>query len=256
MRELMDSIPLWGILLGTIAIVLVASEIGFVLGQNRARRDEFDSEAQVGSLTAAHLGLLAFILAFSFSLAATQADKRKGLVLEEAIAIEKAYMVAGVLPFEKGTEIQAILRDYASLRAEAGEVDDIPLFIRQSEDVLQQFWSEIQSLLREGAPDELDALMVESGSQLQALHQKRVTAGVRTRVPFVLWISLYILLMLSMLGMGYFSGIKLRRSPLANTALSISFSMVMFLIADLDRPREGMVKPDQTLMKELSLRMH
>jgi hypothetical protein len=60
---------------------------------------------------------------------------------------------------------------------------------------------------------------------------------------------------LSMLGMGYFSGIKGQRSPLANTALSVSFSIVMFLIADLDRPREGLVKPDQSLIKELSLRM-
>jgi hypothetical protein len=74
-------------------------------------------------------------------------------------------------------------------------------------------------------------------------------------VPVVIWVSLYLLLVFSMLGVGYFSGIKGQRSPLANTALRVSFSIVMFLIADLDRPRERLVKPDRSLMKELSLRM-
>ena len=58
-----------------------------------------------------------------------------------------------------------------------------------------------------------------------------------------------------MLGMGYFSGIKGERSPVANTALSISFSFVILLIADLDRPLEGLAKPDQSLMTELSRRI-
>ena len=67
--------------------------------------------------------------------------------------------------------------------------------------------------------------------------------------------TLYILLALSMLGMGYFSGIKGERSPVANTALSISFSLLIFLIADLDRPLEGLAQPDQTLIIELSRRI-
>ncbi|MEH6593767.1 MAG: hypothetical protein V7746_26105, partial [Halioglobus sp.] len=136
MRELMDSLPLWGVLLGTIALVLAASEVGFILGEKRARQPEFESEAQVSSLTAAHLGLLAFILAFSFSMAAGHADKRKGLVLEEAIVIEDAYIKAGLIATAHGAEIQRILRDYTRLRGTVGETDDIPAFIKKSEETL------------------------------------------------------------------------------------------------------------------------
>ena len=71
------------------------------------------------------------------------------------------------------------------------------------------------------------------------------------------WIAkiLFALLILSMAGIGYFSGIKGHRNPIASTGLALSFSMVIILIADLDRPREGIVKPDQSLMKDLSRRM-
>ncbi len=55
-----------------------------------------------------------------------------------------------------------------------------------------------------------------------------------------------------MLGMGFHSGIKGSRSPVPTTALALSFSMVLFLIADLDRPDSGLVTPDQTALLELN----
>ncbi len=57
-----------------------------------------------------------------------------------------------------------------------------------------------------------------------------------------------------MLGMGFHSGIKGSRSPVPSAALALSFSMVLFLIADLDRPISGLVQPDQTMMIELGER--
>jgi hypothetical protein len=255
MSELLESIPLWGVLLCSMAIALAGSELGFILGKRRAQRPDFNGEAQVSSLTGAHLGLFAFILAFSFSLAAGQAATRKSLVLEESIAIEDAYLKAGLLTPSRGKEIQEILRDYARLRATADIIDDSRTFNEQSEEILKQLWGEIQLLLEDGNFDKLDELAVASVSSLIGLNERRTAAGTRSRVPPVLWVSLYTLLVFSMLGMGYFSGIKRERSPVANTALSISFSFVILLIADLDRPLEGLAKPDQSLMMELSRRI-
>ena len=243
---MLSSLPLWLVLPGTIIAVLGVSELGFMLGMRRRRQAEFESEAQVSSLTAAHLGLLAFIMAFSFSMAGGHVDKRKGLVLEEAVAIETTYLKAGLLPAPEGDEIQRILHEYTSHRATVGDVEDIPTFVRESEQILKSLWREIGALSARDQFGELEQLVVESVSNLIALHERRVAAGVRTRVPVVIWVSLYLLLGLSMLGMGYFSGIKGHRSPLANTALSVSFSVVLSLIADLDRPQEGLVKPDQS----------
>ena len=207
MGEVLDSISLWGILLGTIAVVLTVSELGFYLGQRRARSPEFESEAQVSSLTGAHLGLLAFILAFSFSVAASNADKRKSLILEEAIAIEDAYLKAGLLAVPQNTEIREILRGYTVLRSSVAEAQDIPRFIAQSEDSLRQLWRAVQGLGNTDGYNGLDRMIVESASSIISLHERRVAAGTRMRVPMILWVTLYSLLFLSMLGMGYFSGI-------------------------------------------------
>ena len=255
MHELFESVSLGGVLLGSMAIALAASELGFILGKRRARKPDFKGEAQVSSLTGAHLGLFAFLLAFSFSLAAGQAEKRKSLVLEESIAIEDAYLMAGLLTSNQGEDIQVILRDYTRLRVTALNIGNIQSFNERSEAILKQLWGEVRLLFSDGDFDKMDSLVVASASSLIGLNERRIAAGTRTRVPPVLWMSLYTLLTLSMLGMGYFSGIKGERSPVANTALSVSFSFVILLIADLDRPLEGLAKPDQSLMTELSRRI-
>lgn len=59
-----------------------------------------------------------------------------------------------------------------------------------------------------------------------------------------------------MIAIGYFSGSKGRRMPVADTGLALSFSIVMFLIADLDRPGRGLVQTDTSILLELSERLH
>lgn len=159
---MLNSLPLWLVLLGTIVGVLAVSELGFLLGMRRRRRAEFESEVQVSSATAAHLGLLAFIMAFSFSMAAGHADKRKGLVLEEAIAIEDAYLKAGLIATPEGAEIRSILHSYTSHRATVGDADDIPAFIEESKEILTQLWRVIGTLSANEHFGELEQLVVES----------------------------------------------------------------------------------------------
>ncbi len=115
-RELMDSMPLWNVLVVTIVAVLLAIELGYRIGRWRGNRIEFDSEALLSSMTGAHLALLAFILAFSFSMAAGHHSTRKQMILEEANAISTAYLRAGLVQEAEGQEIQRILVDYTNLR--------------------------------------------------------------------------------------------------------------------------------------------
>ena len=132
MRELIDGMPLWGILIGTITLVFATSEIGFFIGVARARTPQAEDEAQVSSLTAAHLGLMAFILAFTFSMAADHTSKRKGLILQEANAIEVAFLRAGLIDKPQSAVIRQNLTDYAVLRAGISDADDIPGLIQRS----------------------------------------------------------------------------------------------------------------------------
>ena len=93
--ELINLLPLWAVFLLTLAICLGAVEAGFalatyVLGQKKL--SEKAPEAPLGSVVSAMLGLLAFILAFTFGMASTRFDARKQLVLEESNSIGTTYL--------------------------------------------------------------------------------------------------------------------------------------------------------------------
>jgi hypothetical protein len=47
--------------------------------------------------------------------------------------------------------------------------------------------------------------------------------------------------------MGYHSGLAGKRRPLAIPAVALAFAAVMLLIADLDRPGEGLIRVNQEL---------
>ena len=121
--DFIDSIPLWGVLFTTIFVVWVSTEVGFWSGFSLGRKPGFDNEAQIASITGAHLALLAFILAFTFSLAASHHNARKFVILDETNSIETAYLRTFLIADPQGDNIRALLRQYTALRAQAGDTD-------------------------------------------------------------------------------------------------------------------------------------
>src|SRR5215510_14417765 len=94
----LDVLPLWALFLVLLVGNLLLDEFGFRFGRLRARRTEKESDAAVSAIVASELGLLAFMLAFSFGIAASRFDLRRTTVLNEANAIGTAYLRAAMLP--------------------------------------------------------------------------------------------------------------------------------------------------------------
>src|SRR6478736_1341916 len=113
----LDQLPLWGLFLTIVVLVLAAIEGGYRLGSYRHRQEGREKEAPVGAMVGATLGLLAFMLAFTFGMAASRFDTRKQLVLDEANAIGTTYLRAAMLP-EKRDEVRDLLRSYVDARLE------------------------------------------------------------------------------------------------------------------------------------------
>lgn len=254
----MDTLPLWNVLLLTVVAVLVAIELGYRTGNWRAqaRNKTAVSEAQLSAMTGAHLALLAFIMAFSFNMAAGHYQDRRQLVVDEANAISTAYLRADLIDAPQARAIQKLLAEYSQLRGRAPTIETIGDAMEKSADIQTAMWQQIEALTRESEPNVLNNLLIQSINDVLDIHERRVAAGLRNRVPPSLWATLFALLALSMAGLGYFSGIKGSRSPVASTGLALSFSLVLFLIADLDRPASGLVKADQSAMSDLQRRLN
>jgi hypothetical protein len=92
------------------------------------------------------------------------------------------------------------------------------------------------------------ALYIDSLNQLIDMHAVRVQAGTRSRIPVIMWAGLLVMSLLSMAAVGYQSGLSnTRRSPV-KLVMILAFTIVLALIADLDRSQQGLLRVGQQAM--------
>ena len=240
----LDALPLWGLFISILVVVLLSVECGYRLGKYRRSRHEQEKEAPLGTMVGATLGLLAFIFAFTFGLAAARFDARRQVLLDEANAIGTTYLRAGTLP-ERGDQIRRLLRDYVHVRLEALRSGNVAEGIRRSEEIQNRLWTEAETVGEKNANSILVGLFAQSLNEMIDLHAKRVQAGLRSRIPGAIWLGLFAVAALSLATMGYHAGLSGTRRSLATVAVAITFSVVIELIADLDRPQEGVLNVSQ-----------
>src|SRR5689334_14001399 len=101
---------------GLIAGVVAAHEIGFWLGSLTRSADEpFDRQiALVRTSTAA---LVAFLIGFAFSGAASRFTNRVDIIVKEANALGTAYLRADTIAEPRRGELKAALKEYTADRA-------------------------------------------------------------------------------------------------------------------------------------------
>ena len=248
-----DALPLWAVFICILVVVLLSVECGYRLG--KYRRGQQEKEAPVGTMVGATLGLLAFILAFKFGLAAARFDTRRQVLLDEANAIGTTYLRAGMLP-DRRKQIEGLLRDYVGARLDAVRSGNVAEGIRRSENIQQQIWAEADAVAEKNPNSIVVGIFVQSLNEMIDLHAKRVQAGIRSRIPGAIWLGLFAVAVLSLAAMGYLEGLSGTRRSLAVIAVSITFSVVIELIADLDRPQEGVLRVSQQALLDVQKSMH
>jgi hypothetical protein len=206
-------------------------------------------------MVGAALGLLAFILAFTFGLAAERFETKRQVVLDEANAIGTTYLRAEMLP-ERGEQIRALLRDYVDTRLEAVRSRNISEGLRQSEKIQSQLWTDAVAVGEKNPNSIVVGLFVQSLNEMIDLHAKRVQAGLRSRIPSAIWVGLLAVAVLSLSAMGYLEGLPGSRRSLAILAVAVAFSVVIELIADLDRPQGGVLNVSQQPLLDLRRSMN
>jgi hypothetical protein len=247
---LLDPFPLWSILPLTVVFGLASFEFGYRIAHYRQQLHQEEKESPVTGMVAGTLGLLAFMLAFTFGLAGSRFEERRQVVLSEANAIGTSYLRAEMLPEPMRTEVKNLLREYVEVRLEAVQSGKIDQAISKSEELQGRLWTQAVAVTEKDRSP-IAALFVDSLNNVIDLHSTRVMAGLRSRVPAVIWIVLYVLAILAMEMIGYHAGLANSRRSIAAVALIIGFSLVLFLIADLDRPGQGMLRVSQQAMLDL-----
>jgi hypothetical protein len=250
----LDAFPIWTIFPITLASGLLSIEAGRRIGRLWRRRAKDRTEAPAPPIVAATLGLLAFLLAFTFGMAASRFEERKQAVLAEANAIQTSYLRAATLPEPISADSRKLLRDYLEIRLAGVRPDHFQHAVTESEELQQQLWSQaVAAAQKERSP--MTSLFMQSLNDVISFHEKRVISAVHNRVPLAIWIGLYMLLAIAMAVMGYYEATAGTIRSLAVFGMVIAFSAVFGLIADLDRPGQGLLQVNQQSMLDVQRSM-
>jgi len=248
----LDLLPLWLYLPLVMAISWLTLEAGYRLGRWRHAQAPEEKDAPVAAMAGAVLGLLAFMLAFTFGMAASRFDARRQAVLEEAHALHTTYLRARLLAEPERSKLADLLRRYTQLRAQSPNSSNIAQLLAESEILQKQLWAQAIMVAEKDPNSAVTELFLESLNEVINLHSKRVFVGLYSRIPTTLWLALLALTLLGMFTFGYQAGIAATRRSLGMPIFTLAFASVLYLIIDLDRAHEGLMTVSQRAIIDLS----
>ena len=243
----LETTPIAIVCLGVTALMLVFGEVGYRLGVHARNRHDWQAPASLGPMVGALLGMLAFVLAFTFSMASSQHDLRKRNVLQEVNAIGTAYLRADLAEAPQRDEMKQLLREYVEVRLRGTSPLELEAAIARSVAIHRLLWAEATAAAR-AAPSPNTALVVESVNTLIDMHEQRVTGALRNRVPGSVWIALVAIITLTMVTLGTQVGLTGNRRLGAVIPLILAFAVLVVLVVDLDRPQTGLITVGQQAM--------
>ena len=248
---LLESLPIPGVFAVVVALILVSCEIGHQFGLLVQRRTVEVIPAALGPMVGGLLGMLAFVLAMTFSMAASRYDLRRANVLDEANAIGTAYLRSDLIDAQHGAEVKKLLREYVDIRLRAvNGAAPMDAAIRRSVEIHQLMWNQVAAAAL-SAPGTNTSLMVQATNAVIDIHENRVNAGLHSRIPRSIWLALVAISVLTMMTMGTQTGLMGRRALVAVIPLSLAFAALIVLVVALDRPQKGLIKVSQQAMVDL-----
>ena len=251
----MDAIPIWILFAATVLVVTMAIVLGYRVGNTHHEEAKKDKEKitslNVGSL----LGLLAFILVFTFGIVYSRYDSKKGLVREEANLIRTAWLRADFLPEQDRSKTEILLWKYVDLRLDAVRIKDpvkVHDVLKESDRIQHQIWGTAVMNARVDMNSDVAALYIESLNEMINQQALRVAVGLQARIPTAIWLLLYLLVILGMFGVGYQVSISgSSRKSWTTPVMILTFSLMILLIAALDRPNNRVIPVSQQPLRDL-----
>jgi hypothetical protein len=236
MTELVDR-PVLMLVVSFVGLLLAAM-LGVVAHKawNPVKASDHNELAIVQS---AALTLLGLIVGFSFAMAISRYDQRKGLEEAEANAIGTEYLRAGLMADDPAANARNALKRYLDLR--------IQFYVTSDEDALTRIGTERAKLeadlwaaarsLSAVSPTPITAL-VASGLNDVFNSTDATAAGWLDRIPVPAWWLLMMIGVAANVMLGYGA----RRFDPVLIVVPLTVAVSLFLIADIDSPRGGVVQ--------------
>lgn len=229
------------IIAGLIFGVLATHEIGFRLGSMVRTADEpFDR--QVGLVRASTAALVAFLVGFAFSGAASRFIDRMDIIVKEANALGTAYLRADTLADPQRSELKAALKEYTADRVQllSGERRErIAPLLAKVGGLHERMWRAAFKGTQENAT--LALLVMPPVNEVIDLHAVHL-AMARRHLPLPI---MAVLLGTAAIGIGligFGNGRLGRRFTLLDSVYGVVLAVALWMTIDLDYPALGIIQ--------------
>ncbi len=222
----------------------------------KLRSQVAEMKGEFDVIQGATLTLLALIIGFTFSMAVGRYEQRKNYEEEEANAIGTEYLRAGILPAPDAEKVRGLLLSYLDQRVLFYTTRDerqLEQINARTAELQAKLWSAVL-VPASAAPTPLSALLL-AGMNDVLNSQGYTQAAWWNRIPLAAWALMAAIAICSCVLVGIGSeGAKAGSRFLL--VLPLVISIAFFLIADIDSPRQGVIRvaPQNLLSLAQSLR--
>jgi hypothetical protein len=252
---LLQSASTWIVCLILFVLIIIFYFIGHSLRLKKIARHPEQTKISLGSINGIQIGLLAFLLAFTFGMANSRFDKRRDLIIEEANDISTAILRADLYPDSIRNLLRNNFKEYVEARISFYKsnmnIQEVVFYYLKADSISKVLWNIAAADARS------NNIVVRSGQMIPALNAMiditttRRAAGEAT-IPDSIMYFLFTLCIYSSFLVGYEYVNK--TDWVTVIALSLILSLTILTIIDLDRPRSGLINMDVPNQKIVELR--
>ncbi len=246
----------WKLACGMFLIMVLCTFFGRRVAIWRKKAHVPGQDDSSSTTMSATLGLMAFLLAFTFGMSSGRFDSRRSIIVSEANAIGTAILRADMYDephrsaFRKDfrTYLEARIQ-YYNLKTNLDHVEGARIAARQS---AKRLWARATTLSRDPYYESATRQMVPELNEMFDLATTRLI-GELSRVPGSITWMLFILAWASAFYHGYTSVVKGKLDWFPAMGFCLLISLVIYITLDLDRPRRGFIQLStaQYAMEEL-----
>jgi len=241
--------------LALIAGVVAAHEIGFWLG-SLSRSTDQPLDQQVALVRTSTAALVAFLIGFAFSGAASRFIDRLDIIVKEANALGTAYLRADTIAEPQRGELKAALKEYTA--------DRVTLLSREGRDQIEPLLAKVSGLhermwrsaikgTQDNAP--LMAVVLPPINEVVDLHSVHL-AMARRHFPIPIMAVLLGTAAISVGMIGFGNGRVGRRFSVLDSVYGAVLAVALWMTIDLDYPGIGLIGVSNLPVVETLAAMH
>jgi len=249
-----SKIPVGLLIIMVIVAIIILIEAGYRFGKMIFLKRTPEKDGVVSSISGYVLALIAFIMAFTFSIVSSRYDTKKSLVREESNIIRTVWFRSDFLPDSDRVATKRLLISYVDTRLVGIQTKNeaaIEESLVKCRQIQQLLWNIAVANGHKDLNSDVAALYVEALNDMITIHYTRVGVSLYARVPGGIWLILMIMVTLGMMMVGYMSAITGSNRSWAFIILAMTFAMVVGMLYTMDKLYSPFTPISQLPMQQL-----